>query len=97
VKVASPKLSVHYLADSGHPELHVRWKGEGMVRSVTKRSRVAEYATYCGLALWLAALALWLEGHLVLCGLCGAAGMILIIGAIRIGRPERRLRSAGDK
>ena len=69
-----------------------------MANSITKRSRMAEYATYFGIALWwLAGLTAWLEGHPVLAGIFAAAGVTVILGAILIGRPERRLRKAREQ
>ena len=68
-----------------------------MANSITKRSRIAEYATYCGIALLLVSLGAWWEGHLWLGGLLFAAGWILVFCAILIGRPERRLRSAREE
>jgi hypothetical protein len=69
-----------------------------MAKSITKRSRIAEYATYFGIALWwLAGLTAWLEGHPVLAGLFAATGVTVILGAILIARPERRLRNAREE
>ena len=69
----------------------VEIQGCGMVESVTKRSRIAEAMAYVGIALWLSALVAAWNGYLVLGALSFASGVILILGATRVGKPDKNL------